>query len=89
MNLQQWIADDHANLASRLIKGVVQRVPADRWQETPIGGGSSLAWLLLHTTVHQDVALNCVVRNHAPMINERRARSRPWALPECRRTWRS
>lgn len=76
MDLQQWIADDHASVLTRFESAVGERVPATHWKDrtTAEQGGvtSSIAWLLFHTTMHQDLALNTAVRNHAPMLDDHR-----------------
>lgn len=68
MNLQRWIAADHDSLTARFASSIVSHVPTELWSEPPNGGGSSLTWLLLHMTYHQDLALNTAVRNHAPLL---------------------
>lgn len=76
MDLQQWIANDHASVLTRFENAVGVRVPVDRWKDSTTAeqGGvtSSIAWLLFHATMHQDLAINTAVRNHAPMLAEHR-----------------
>jgi hypothetical protein len=77
VDLQQWIADDHASVLTRFENAVGVRVPVSRWKEhgEAANGGttSSIAWLLFHATYHQDLALNTAVRNHPPMLEQHRA----------------
>ena len=76
MDLQQWIADDHASVLTRFESAVGVRLPINHWKESGVGarGGStpSIAWLLFHMTFHQDLALNTGVRNHAPVLEHHR-----------------
>lgn len=76
MDLQQWIADDHASSLSRFESAIGHRVPANRWKDSTAadqgGATSSIAWLLFHATMHQDLALNTAVRDHAPMLADHR-----------------
>lgn len=88
MDLRDWITDQHANVLDRLRGGVLRLVPRERWHDHVDGGGSSVAWLLLHLAVHQDLAVQAVVRGHEPLFATRRdtlglAGAPPWAgLPE-------
>jgi DinB superfamily len=72
MDLRAWLLDAHSDLYGRLTNAVVRQVPTDRWIEQADGGGSSIAWLLLHLARHQDLALTTVIRNHVPLYLERR-----------------
>lgn len=76
MDLQQWIANDHASVLTRFENAIGVRVPTSRWKDH-VGDGdggssASIAWLLFHTTYHQDLALNTAVRNHAPLLEQHR-----------------
>ena len=73
VDLQTWIETDHASVTSRFNSAIANHVPVDRWKETPPGGGSSIAWLLMHMTFHEDLALNTAIRNHAPLIDQHRS----------------
>ena len=68
MDLRAWLLDAHADLSGRLTNSVVRLVPPERWTEQADGGGSSIAWLMLHLARHQDLALNTVIRNHVPLF---------------------
>ncbi|MCU1394259.1 MAG: hypothetical protein JWM34_2687 [Ilumatobacteraceae bacterium] len=70
MDLQTWIADDHASVLQRFDNAIGVHVPTDRWKDTSTG--SSIAWLLFHMTLHQDLALNTAVRDHAPIVVDHR-----------------
>ena len=59
---------DHADVRERFERGVVAHVPQERWGEHADGGGSSIAWLVLHHSYHQDLAINTVVRDHEPLL---------------------
>jgi DinB superfamily len=67
MDLRAFLHDAHGDLCTRLFRQVIDIVPADRWHEQVDGGGSSLAWVLLHLTRHQDLAVSTAVRNHPPL----------------------
>ncbi|MFN8021222.1 MAG: DinB family protein [Acidimicrobiales bacterium] len=67
MDLQAWLLDAHTDLRRRLFGAVVDLVPVERWDEQADGGGSSIAWLLLHLARHQDLALTTVIRNKPPL----------------------
>ena len=73
MDLQSWIAAEHASLHDRLFDNVIDRVPPERWSEQADGGGSSIAWLLLHLGRHQDLAVSTAVRDHEPLFVAHRA----------------
>lgn len=74
MDLRAWLLDAHADLRGRLFSAVVGLVPTDRWTERADGGGSSIAWLLLHLARHQDLAIATAIRNHEPLFLEHRDR---------------
>jgi hypothetical protein len=73
MDLRTWLLDSHADLRSKLAGSVMRQVPADRWAEQADGGGSSIAWLLLHLARHHDLALTTVIRDHDPLYLAHRA----------------
>ena len=62
-----WIRGEHDGLGARLHDWFVGEVPLDRWTERPGDQGCSLAWLVLHTSVHRDLAVQAVVRGEAPV----------------------
>jgi hypothetical protein len=72
VDLRGWIAAEHASLRDRLFDGIVSRVPTDRWSEQADGGGSSIAWLLLHVARHQDLAVTTAIRDHQPLFASHR-----------------
>jgi hypothetical protein len=57
---------DHAGLAERFDQSIGRIVPTERWRERADGGGSSIAWLLLHTALHEDLAISAAVRGKPP-----------------------
>jgi hypothetical protein len=67
VDLHQWMLTDLAAMRSKLFDGVIRFVPTERWHEAADGGGTTLTGLLLHIARHQDLAVNAVVRNHAPL----------------------
>ena len=70
MELHDWMVADLASARSKLFDSVVKLVPTQRWHEQADGGGSTIAGLLLHVARHQDLAVNVVIRNHAPLFAE-------------------
>ena len=72
MDLQQWIATDHASVTTRFDNSIGQHVPQQYWKDGGPGGGPSIAWLLFHMTYHQDLALNTAVRDQVPLLQEHR-----------------
>lgn len=81
MDLRRWVTDEHTTVLDRLRGGVLRLVPANRWRERVDGGGSSIAWLLLHLAHHQDLALSTAIRDHAPLLASRRDRLGLTGLP--------
>ncbi len=69
MDLRTWIASEHAAVGARFTEGVASRVPLDRWTEHPDGGGSCLAQLVFHVSLHADMALHAVVLGRSPLVN--------------------
>jgi hypothetical protein len=67
MDLRAWLLAAHDDLRRRLFGSVVEQVPAERWTEQADGGGSSIAWLLLHLARHHDLALATVIRGKPPL----------------------
>jgi hypothetical protein len=68
MDLRAYLLGSLSDLRGRLFGSIVEHVPPDRWCEQADGGGSSTAWLLLHLTRHQDLAVATAIRNHAPLF---------------------
>ena len=83
MDLRSWLLDAHADLRGRLFASVISMVPAERWTERADGGGSSIAWLLLHLARHQDLAISTAIRNQPPLFLDHRERLGLAAAP----TW--
>ena len=69
MELREWLAGEHAAVGTRFTEGVASRVPVDRWTEHPDDGGSCLAQLLFHVSLHADMALQAVIRAKSPLVN--------------------
>jgi hypothetical protein len=76
VDLKEWISTDHASVGVRLDNAIVAHVGKPHWKSGGEHGGSqgvsSIAWLLFHTTFHQDLAMNTAIRNHAPMLPDHR-----------------
>lgn len=72
VDLQTWIEADYASIATRFNSAIAKHVPIERWKDVPPGGGSCIAGLLMHTTYHEDLAINTAIRNHAPLIDQHR-----------------
>jgi DinB superfamily len=69
MDLRGWIVSEHAASSARFQSAVAAHVPGDRWRERPGDAGSSIAWLVFHTSWHQDLAVHAVVRGEAPVLH--------------------
>jgi DinB superfamily len=66
VELAAWLVDDLAAVRARFLNAIAAHVPEDRWAERADGGGSSIAALLLHVTVHQDLAVRTALGGQAP-----------------------
>jgi hypothetical protein len=72
MDLRRWIVEEHAAVLVRFEQSVVASVPLERWTD-PVGdGGSSIAWLAFHTALHEDLAVNAVLRRDATVLSAAR-----------------
>jgi hypothetical protein len=69
MDLRTWITDEHEGLRTRFDHGIVANVPPARWRERGGDGGSSIAWLLLHTAWHEDLAIQSAVQGIEPLLH--------------------
>lgn len=74
MDLREWMTAEHTDVGNRFTDGVASRVPLDRWTEHPDDGGSCLAQLLFHVSLHADMALQAVIRAKSPLVNSWRDR---------------
>ena len=68
MELREWIKGEHDGLRTRFGQSVAAHVPVSRWRERAGAGGSSIAWLVLHTAWHEDLAMRAVVQAEAPLM---------------------
>lgn len=68
VDLRSWLLDAHHDMRARLDGAVLAKVPTERWTEQADGGGSSIAWLVLHLVRHHDLALHTAVRNRPPLF---------------------
>ena len=66
MELGAWLVDDLAAVRARFLNAIAAHVPEERWAERADGGGSSIAALLLHVTVHQDLAVRTALGGQTP-----------------------
>jgi len=66
VELGAWLVDDLAAVRARFLNAIAAHVPEARWAERADGGGSSIAALLLHVTVHQDLAVRTALGGQAP-----------------------
>ena len=89
VELAAWLVDDLGAVRARFLNAIAAHVPEERWAERADGGGSSIAALLLHVAVHQDLAVRTALGGQAPRFAAAAAGSgwipapRPW--PACRR----
>lgn len=68
MELRDWIVAEHAAVLGRFEQSVVATVPLERWTDAAGAGGSSIAWLAFHTALHEDVAVNAVLRHDETVV---------------------
>jgi hypothetical protein len=71
VDLRDWIVDDLEAVRGRFLGAVASPVPRERWRERADGGGSSIAALVLHVTVHQDLAVETALQGQPPMFADR------------------
>jgi len=68
MELRDWIKAEHDGLRTRFGQSISAHVPVSRWRERAGEGGSSIAWLVLHTAWHEDLAMRAVVKGDKPLM---------------------
>jgi hypothetical protein len=73
VDLRAWISTEHDGLRERFDRAVAANVPTPRWRERAGDGGSSIAWLLLHTAWHEDLAIQSAVLGAEPILAQWRA----------------
>jgi hypothetical protein len=73
-DLRSWIATEHASVLTRFEQSIGAHVPRERWTDPAGKGGSSIAWLVFHSTLHADVAVNSVLRGGPPVVEGMRGR---------------
>ncbi|HET9602009.1 MAG TPA: DinB family protein, partial [Acidimicrobiales bacterium] len=71
MDLREWLVGDLEAVRARFVGAIAAHVPLQCWTERADGGGSSIAALLLHVTVHQDLALRTALAGRPPLYAER------------------
>ena len=67
MDLRAWIAAEHEGLRDRFAHAVAAHVAPTHWRERAGAGGSSIAWLVLHTAWHEDLAMQSAVQGTEPL----------------------
>jgi len=70
MDLRAWIVEERNAQRQRLDQQVLACIPQERWRERQGDTGSSLAWMLFHTAVHEDVAMSCVVGGRPALVEQ-------------------
>jgi hypothetical protein len=73
VELRQWIGAEHDGLRERFATAIAPHVPPSRWRERAGTGGSSIAWLVLHTAWHEDLAVAAAVQGTEPRLVHWRA----------------
>jgi hypothetical protein len=73
MELREWITAEHSGLRARFGQSIAAHVPVARWRERAGAGGSSIAWLVLHTAWHEDLAMRAAVQGDHPLMATWRA----------------
>jgi hypothetical protein len=68
IDLKRWIRADLDALRDRLMRSVIEQVPAAEWGAPVDGGGSSISHVLLHMMRHHDLAVNTAIRNRPPLF---------------------
>jgi hypothetical protein len=74
VDLRSWIADEHATVLARFDQTVASVVPRERWTDPVGAGGASIAWLAFHSSYHEDLAVNAVLRGAPTVLSEMRDR---------------
>jgi len=67
VDLRAWITAEHEGLRERFAGAIAAHVPPARWREQA-GGGSSIAWLVLHGAWHEDLAMTAAVQGQPPLM---------------------
>jgi hypothetical protein len=73
MDLRTWIIAEHDEHRARFEDQVVEPVPLSRWTERADRGGSSIAWCVLHSAYHQDLAVSTAILDREPLLAVHRA----------------
>jgi len=81
VDLIAWLQDDIALIRDRLDRQVWSCVPEHQRADLADGGGASLTFLAWHLARHADTAVNAVVRQRAPMVDDWLGRLGLEALP--------
>jgi hypothetical protein len=70
VDLRTWVIDEHDSVRARFGQAIAPHVPPDRWRDRAGDAGSSIAWLLLHTAWHEDLAVQTAVQGHEPLMTK-------------------
>lgn len=73
VDLRAWITAEHEGLQDRFAHAIAANVPPAHWRERAGDGGSSIAWLVLHTAWHEDLAMHAAVQGVEPLLATWRA----------------
>ena len=73
VDLRAWITAEHDGLRDRFAHAVAAHVPPAQWRERAGDGGSSIAWLVLHSAWHEDLAMQAAVQGGEPLLATWRA----------------
>ena len=74
VDLRDWITSEHGATRQRFEHAIAGPVPLSHWREQAGGDGASIAWLLLHSAYHEDLAVQTVVDGRPPLLEAWRAR---------------
>ena len=69
MDLRSWILAEHDQLlfSYQVTAGLV---PPDRWAVRPTPGSNPVAWLVWHVARWEDLAVNVMVRDAVPVLDD-------------------
>jgi hypothetical protein len=68
VDLCALITAEHGGLRDLFAHAITPHVPPAHWRERAGDGGSSIAWLVLHTAWHEDLAMAVAVQGREPLL---------------------
>lgn len=71
--LREWITAEHDALLTRFEQSVGAHVPFEMWKDPAGRGGSSIAWLVFHSTWHADLAVHSVLCGEPTVLSRSRS----------------